>query len=104
MFTFIESAAFERFRPAYLNDEEYAGLQQFMISNPEAGDLVRGSGGVRKLRWRARDKGKQGGIRVIYYIRYDPNELWMLTVYSKSNLDDVPGHILRQLMEAFRDG
>lgn len=104
MFTFIESAAFERFRPAYLDDDEYAALQQFMISHPEAGDLVRGSGGVRKLRWRARGKGKRGGIRVIYYIRHYPSELWMLTVYSKSDLDDVPGHILRQLMEAFRDG
>lgn len=103
VFTFIESAAFERFRPMYLDDDEYDDLQRFMVANPEAGDLVRMSGGVRKLRWRVRGKGKRGGLRVIYHVRYDPAELWMLTVYSKSDLDDVPGHILRQLMDAFRN-
>lgn len=103
MFTFIESSVFERLRPNYLTDREYATLQQFMISRPEAGDVVRGTGGVRKLRWGLSGKGKRGGIRVIYYVRYRPNEFWMLSVYAKSDLDAVPAHILRQLMEAFRD-
>jgi hypothetical protein len=52
VFTFIESAAFERVRNVYLDDEEYVELQQFMMQTPEAGKTVRGSGGVRKLRWR----------------------------------------------------
>lgn len=104
MFTFIESSIFERLRPSYLTDLEYATLQQYMMSRPEAGDVVRGTGGVRKLRWGAGGKGKRGGIRVIYYVRYRPNEFWMLSVYSKSQLDTLPDHILRQLMEAFRDG
>lgn len=104
MFTFIESTAFERVRPMYMDDEEYAALQQFMISNPESGVLIRGSGGVRKLRWRARASGKRGGLRVICHVRFEPNEFWLLTIYSKSRLDDVPGHILRLLMEAFRSG
>ncbi len=50
MFTFIESSAFERICPVYLDDDDYAELQQFMMQNPEAGQVVPGSGGVRKLR------------------------------------------------------
>lgn len=60
MFTFIESAAFERVRDVYLDDDEYAELQQFMMENPEAGQMVPGSGGVRKLRWRRKGMGKGG--------------------------------------------
>jgi hypothetical protein len=50
----------------YLDDDEYAELQQFMMENPEAGDVVRKSGGVRKLRWKRKGMGKRGGLRVIY--------------------------------------
>jgi hypothetical protein len=48
--------------------------------------------------------GKRGGLRVIYFVRYQPNEFWMLTLYAKAKREDVPAHILRQLLEAFRDG
>jgi len=104
VFTFIESSAFERMRAAYLDDEEYAELQEFMMQNPEAGRIVRGSGGVRKLRWRRAGTGKRGGLRVIYFVRYRPNEFWMLALYAKSSRENVPAHILKQLKEAFRDG
>ena len=102
MFTFIESAAFERMRALYLDDEEYAELQQFMILHPEAGNIVRGTGGVRKLRWRRKGTGKRGGLRVIYFLRYQPNEFWMLALYAKARQENVSGHILRRLKEAFR--
>lgn len=101
MFTFIESAIFERVREVYLDDNEYAELQQFMMESPEAGALVRRSGGVRKLRWKRTGTGKRGGIRVIYFVRYQPNEFWMLTLYAKASQDRVPAHILKQLKEAF---
>jgi hypothetical protein len=77
-------------------------VQQFMIQNPEAGNKVRGSGGVRKLRWRREGGGKRGGLRVIYFVRYQPNEFWMLALYAKAKQENVPAHILRQLKEAFR--
>ncbi|SRR5258708_6099251 len=102
MFTFIESPSFERVRDLYLNDEEYAALQQFMMTNPEAGDIVRGSGGVRKLRWKRETAGKRGGLRVIYFVRYRPNEFWMLTLYAKTSQQNVPADILKKLKEAFR--
>jgi hypothetical protein len=101
VFTFIESAAFERVRAVYLDDDEYAELQQFMMKDPEAGDIVRESGGVRKLRWKRKGMGKRGGLRVIYFVRYQPNEFWMLTLYAKAKQDNAPAHILRQLKEAF---
>ena len=102
MFTFIESALFERVRSVYLDDDEYAELQQFMMQNPEAGNIVRGSGGVRKLRWRREGTGKRGGLRVIYFVRYQPDEFWMLALYAKAKQENVPAHILRQLKEAFQ--
>lgn len=101
MFTFIEAAAFERVRDAYLDDDELADLQIFMMENPEAGDVVPGSGGVRKLRWRLGGGGKRGGLRVIYFVRYRPNEIWLLTMYAKSRQESIPTHTLRRLKEAF---
>ncbi len=102
MFTFLESPAFERVRAVYLDDDEYAELQQFMMQNPEAGNIVRGSGGVRKLRWRREGAGKRGGLRVIYFVRYQPHEFWMLALYAKARQENAPAHILKQLKEAFQ--
>jgi hypothetical protein len=78
-------------------------LQQFMLLNPETGDIVSGSGGVRKLRWNIKDHGKRGGVRVIYYVRFAPDEFWMLAIYSKSKQENIPAHILKQLKRAFED-
>jgi hypothetical protein len=103
VFTFIESSVFEKIRPAYLDEEEYAELQQFMMQNPEAGEIVPGSGGVRKLRWRRAGMGKRGGIRVIHFLRYEPSEFWMLTLYAKAKQDNIPAKTLRQLLEVFRN-
>jgi hypothetical protein len=103
VFEFIESPAFDRARDIYLDDDEYAELQQFMMQNPEAGATVRGSGGVRKLRWRRPGTGRRGGLRLIYFVRYRPNEFWMLTLYAKNKLENAPAHVLRRLKEAFED-
>ena len=91
-------------RAVYLDDDEYAELQQFMMENPEAGRVVPGSGGVRKLRWKRKGMDKRGGLRVIYFVRYQPDEFWMLTLYAKAKQEDVPGHILKQLKEVFEHG
>lgn len=104
MATFIESSIFTRVCPAYLDDDKYAALQQLLLLKPEAGDLVPGSGGVRKLRWARPGMGKRGGPRVIYYVQYKPVEFWMLTMYSKADDANIPAHVLRELLEVFRDG
>ena len=74
-----------------------------MLAQPFAGDLVPGSGGVRKLRWKVRGRGKRGGVRIIYYARFEPNEFWMLTIYAKSRQENVPSHILKKLKEIFEN-
>lgn len=63
--TFVETRLFTSIVHQYLSDDEYAALQQALTDNPEAGDVIRGSGGVCKLRWRVAGRGKRGGIRVI---------------------------------------
>jgi mRNA-degrading endonuclease RelE of RelBE toxin-antitoxin system len=66
---FVELPAFERNRSAYLTDEAFRGLQNAMLKDPEAGDVIAGTGGLRKVRHgdATRGKGKRGGLRIIYY-------------------------------------
>ena len=99
MLTFIETKRFTSLVPQYLTDDEYAALQQALVTTPDAGDVIRGSGGVRKLRWRVAGRGKRGGIRVIYYLRTQQGEIWMLTVYAKNEAESIPGHILKKIKE-----
>jgi mRNA-degrading endonuclease RelE of RelBE toxin-antitoxin system len=87
----------------YLTDEEYRKLQRELILNPEAGAVVSGSGGVRKLRWASPGRGKRGGYRVIYFVRRPKGLIWMLTIYPKSEIDSIPGHILKQIREEIAD-
>ena len=101
MFTFVESSIFSRELANYLDDDEYGDLQQYLINDREAGDIIPGSGGVRKLRWQRQGMGKRGGIRIIYYVMKKHDELWMLTLYAKSLHDNIPAHIVRAMKERF---
>ena len=101
MFTFIESSVFSRELANYLDDAEYGDLQQYLVNDPEAGDIIPGSGGVRKLRWQRRGMGKRGGVRIIYYVMKKQYEIWMLTLYAKSVHDKIPAHIVRAMKERF---
>ena len=94
---FIEATAFTKYVYYYLTEDEYLGLQSFLLQNPEAGKIVRGSGGVRKVRWAITGKGKSGGVRVIYYFKKQDDEIWLLTIYSKSEVESIPAHVLRQI-------
>ena len=94
---FIEATAFTKYVYDYLTEDEYLGLQSFLLQNPEAGKIVRGSGGVRKVRWAITGKGKSGGVRVIYYFKKQDDEIWLLTIYSKSEVESIPAHVLREI-------
>lgn len=83
--------------------DEYLGLQVYLLRHPESGNIVPGSGGVRKLRWAIRGKGKSGGVRVIYYWKMIDNEIWLLTVYGKSERETIPGHILKKIAEEIKN-
>ena len=100
---FIETSLFSKLLPTYLSDDEYAAFQWYLLANPEAGDIVRGSGGVRKVRWSLSNTGKSGGIRVIYYWKVSADEIWLLTAYSKSEKSTIAGHILKQIAQEIDD-
>ena len=99
MFSFIETKLFSQLREGYLPDDEYAKLQEALIERPERGAVIPGSGGVRKLRWAQRGRGKRGGIRVVYYAKVRDGVLFMLTLYAKNEEENIPAHILRKIRE-----
>jgi hypothetical protein len=75
-----------------------------LMEQPEAGAVVAGSGGVRKLRWRAPGRGKSGGYRVIYFAKVEQGVIWMLTMYPKNVKDNIPAHVLRQIRKEVENG
>ena len=97
---FIETRLFTKLLSDYLSDDEYRGLQAHLIQKPDAGDVVRGSGGVRKVRWSREGRGKSGGVRVIYYWEKSESEIWMLTIYAKSERATISGPDLKRIWEA----
>jgi hypothetical protein len=100
---FIEATAFTRHVYSYLTEDEYSGLQGYLLQFPESGKVVSGSGGVRKLRWAMSGTGKSGGVRVIYYFKKQDDEIWLLTIYSKNETENIPAHILRKIAEEIQN-
>ena len=100
---FIETSNFTKLLPKYLTDEEYRALQAYLLMRPEAGDIVRGSGGVRKVRWAPAGSGKSGGVRVIYYFKRSQHQIWMLTLYQKSEQATIASHLLKKIAEALKN-
>src|SRR5881398_853050 len=88
---FVELPAFERHRADYLHDDAFRKLQSLLMLNPEAGDLIPDTGGLRKLRFadERRGKGKRGGLRVIYYWWVTGLQFWLFTLYDKDEMDDL---------------
>jgi mRNA-degrading endonuclease RelE of RelBE toxin-antitoxin system len=88
---FVELPPFEQHRSEYLDDTTYSDFQQELMKNPEAGDVIQGTGGLRKVRFKdsSRGKGKRGGIRVIYYWWSGEKEFLLFTVYGKDEVTDL---------------
>lgn len=84
---FIKTSNFTKLLPKYLTDEEYSALQVYPLMRPEAGDIVRGS----------------GGVRVIYYFKRSQHQIWMLTLYQKSEQATIPSHLLKKIAEALKN-
>lgn len=98
-YEFIESSLFTKMVYDYLSEEDYTAFQQFLLEQPEAGDLIKGSGGVRKVRWARAGSGKSGGVRVCYYTRNAARQILLLVIYAKSVRASISGAVLKQLKE-----
>ena len=103
MYSFIETKLFTRVSSELWSDGEMRELQMALIADPNAGDVIPGAGGVRKLRWRAPGRGNRGGYRVIYFARPAQGHIWMLTIYPKNVAENIPAHVLRQIRKEIDD-
>ena len=93
----IETSVFSRLIQELMSDEDYRALQEALITRPESGDVIKGSGGLRKIRWKIQGQGKRGGIRVIYYWVTADDQIRMLYVYRKSKQSDLTPEQLAML-------
>ncbi|HBA86314.1 MAG TPA: hypothetical protein DCZ95_19715 [Verrucomicrobia bacterium] len=93
---FIETPVFTKRIKEILSDDEYHALQVFLAATPDAGDVIPGSRGLRKLRWQASGRGKRGGMRLIYYW-YVPDELFMLYPFEKAETEDLTRDQIKKL-------
>jgi len=99
---FIETPAFTADVKALLPDDSYAQLQRELIARPAAGDLIPGTGGLRKIRWSLPGQGKRGGARVIYYWFTLQSRILLLAIYGKGIKDDLTAaekRVLRKIVE-----
>src|ERR1700731_4096685 len=93
----VETPVFPRRVLKLLSDENYCSLQKVLVADPEVGNLIRQSGGLRKIRWSVRGRGKRGGIRIIYYWAAAQETILMLLIYRKNEQDDLTPEQLRIL-------
>ena len=93
----VETPVFTKRVLEILTDDQYRELQQFMVENPAAGVIIRGSQGLRKLRWSASGRGKRGGARVIYYWRKSKDTILMLFLFKKNEQSDLTSNQLKKL-------
>jgi hypothetical protein len=104
MFTVIETAIFQRYAADLWSDTEREAFINWLSNNPEAGDVIPGTAGLRKVRWARQGMGKRGGARVIYFNRLENGEIWLLIVYAKAKFDNLPAAFLNKLKEEINNG
>ena len=100
---FVETPVFTKQVRALLDDDEYRALQAALLLRPEQGALIRGSAGLRKIRWGPKGRGKRGGLRVIYYWDAARESCYMLFVYGKTEQGDLTPAQVRALARVVRE-
>jgi mRNA-degrading endonuclease RelE of RelBE toxin-antitoxin system len=100
---FIETTLFTKYVQEYFDDEKYSHFQNFLMENPDAGDVIKGTGGLRKIRWSAKGKGKRGGVRIIYYWFSSKQRIYLLTVYGKNEVSDLTAHEKQLLQKIVKE-
>jgi hypothetical protein len=97
--TIIESPLFSKLWPDYWSEEERGEFAAFIANSPEAGAVIPGSGGCRKVRWSRAGIGQRGGVRVIYTARLARGAVVLLVIHAKSARESIPAHVLRKIAE-----
>jgi len=102
---FVELPPFERYREDYLDDDTFRKLQNFLMLDPKAGDMISGAGGLRKMRFadERRGKGKRGGLRIIYYWWDAGSQFWLFTIYDKDKMSDLTASQRKALREMLKN-
>ncbi len=100
MFTVVETALFSKLWPAYWLEEERGAFAAHLAGHPDAGDVIRGTGGLRKVRWGRAGSGKSGGVRIIYFVLNAADELVLLMIYAKSERDNMTAKQLLEIKNA----
>lgn len=93
----IETTIFTRRIKSALSEEDYRELQNYLVKNPSIGKLIKGTGGLRKLRWGGSGRGKRGGSRIIYYWQKDNEIILMLFIFQKNESDSLSDNQLKSL-------
>ena len=103
MLTVIESPLFQKLWPLYWSEEERGEFAAHVATNPKEGDLIRESGGLRKIRWKRPGTGKSGGVRVIYFIRSQQGEVMLVTIFAKGDMENIPVAKLKEIRHALEN-
>jgi hypothetical protein len=103
MLSVVETALFQKQWPLYWTEDERGAFAAYIAEHPTAGDVVPGSGGIRKVRWGRAGSGKSGGVRVIYFTRATEGEVVLLTLYAKSKTDNLTGAKLKEIRRALEE-
>jgi mRNA-degrading endonuclease RelE of RelBE toxin-antitoxin system len=100
---FIETPIFTKLVTDLLLDDEYRKIQLALVLRPEAGKIIPGSGGLRKIRWKTNGRGKRGGIRLIYFWDVPEETIYMLLIYKKSKQEDLTPNQLKTLRRLVKE-
>jgi len=100
--TVTETPIFLRYANEVWSETERLEFINWIAANPNAGDVIPGSGGCRKVRWAASGRGKRGGARVIYFLEHE-HTVWLLIVYTKAKFDNLPTEFLAELKRGVED-
>jgi hypothetical protein len=100
MYTVVETRTFQKIWPAYWHEDERGEFAAHIAANPNDGDVVPDSGGIRKVRWKRAGMGKSGGVRVIYYVLTSKEEIVLLTLYAKTSIENLNASKLKEIRDA----